>query len=354
MVFVSKPKQGPSRRDVLATVGSFSLAGVLGPTIASAASAVPGAGAHPTEVTAQDVVKALEGAYGVHPGERRNHTKGTGALGSFIGTPEAAAYSRSSLFSGQKIDVVARFSLAGGDPKAADTQKSPRGMALEFRLPGGSLQHMTMLNTPMFFAAMPRTFFDKFTALTPDPATGKPDPKKVKAFTASHPDNAAQQKFLDDNNPPVSYANSAFYGIHTFKFVDRHDKVTMVRWRFVPEDGEKRLSDAELQSMPANFLEQALIERTRRGPARWNMLVTIGEPGDPEVDPTILWPKNRKEIKAGALTIAAAMPQKESGSYKINYDPMVMGDGIEPTDDPILHFRSPSYAVSYIKRIRGQ
>jgi catalase len=241
MVFVSKPKQGLSRRDVLATVGGFSLAGMLGPTIASAAGTVPGTGTHPTEVTAQDVVKALEGAYGVHPGERRNHTKGTGALGSFIGTPEAAAYSRSSLFSGQKIEVIARFSLAGGDPKAADTQKSPRGMALEFRLPGGSLQHMTMLNTPMFFAAMPRTFFDKFTALTPDPATGKPDPQKVKAFAASHPDNAAQQTFLDDNNPPVSYANSAFYGIHTFKFVDRHDKVTLVRWRFVPEDGEKRL-----------------------------------------------------------------------------------------------------------------
>jgi len=32
-------------------------------------------------------------------------------------------YSRSQLFSGQEIEVVARFSLAGGDPEASDTKK---------------------------------------------------------------------------------------------------------------------------------------------------------------------------------------------------------------------------------------
>ena len=49
-------------------------------------------------VTAPQVVTALEEAYGVHPGQRRNHTKGMCALGSFVGTPEAASYSRSALF----------------------------------------------------------------------------------------------------------------------------------------------------------------------------------------------------------------------------------------------------------------
>jgi len=87
------------------------------------------------EVSADDVVTALEGAYGVHPGERRNHTKGTCALGTFVGMPDVAAYSRSPLFSGRPVPVVARFSLAGGNPHARDAEKSPRGMALEFRLP---------------------------------------------------------------------------------------------------------------------------------------------------------------------------------------------------------------------------
>jgi catalase len=39
------------------------------------------------------------------------------------------------------------------------------------------------------------------------------------------------------------------------------------------------------------------------------------------------------------------MPDPKAGSYKINFDPLMMADGIEATNDPILLFRSPSYAV---------
>ncbi len=313
----------------------------------------PLAAAQSNDVSPEQVITALESAYGVHPGQRRNHTKGTCALGEFVGTSEAAAYSRSSMFSGSSVPVVARFSLAGGNPKASDTERSPRGVGLEFMLPDGSLQHITMLDTPMFFAAMPRTFLDKMLALKPDPATGKPDPEKLKAFVASHPDNRGQGEFLADHNPPVSYANDAYYGIHTFKFINRDNKTTLVRWRFVPQDGEKRLSDAELKSMPSDFLEQALISRTVQGPVRWDMLLTIGEPGDPQDDPTILWPTSRKELKAGTLTISSALAQSGAECEKINYDPLVMSDGIAPTDDPVLLFRSPSYAFSFAKRLGG-
>ena len=305
------------------------------------------------EVTADQVVTAIEGTFGVTPGERRNHIKGTCALGEFVGSPETATYSRSALFSGRPIPVVARLSLAGGNPKAPDTAKSARGMALEFKLPGNNLQHMTMLNTPIFGAMRPRTFLDLMIASKPDPATGKPDPEKIKAFKASHPDNLAQADFLAKNNPPASYSSSSFWGIHTFKFINRDNKTTLVRWRFVPQDGEKRLSDDELKSALPNFLEQSLINRTKQGPVRWDMMVSIGEPGDPEDNPTLAWPESRKQIKAGTLTISSAMPQKGAECEKINFDPLVMSDGIEPTNDPILLFRSQAYAVSFSKRLGG-
>jgi catalase len=79
------------------------------------AGTVPPAIAQQDDVTPPEVVTALEQAYGVHPGQRRNHTKGMCALGSFVGSPEAPVYSRSPLFSGSTIPVVARFSLAGGN-----------------------------------------------------------------------------------------------------------------------------------------------------------------------------------------------------------------------------------------------
>jgi len=304
-------------------------------------------------VTADQVVSALEGTFGVHPGERRNHTKGTCAAGEFVGSPEAQAYTRSALFSGKPLPVIARFSMPGGNPEVPDFAKIPRGMALEFRLADGSLQHMTMLNTPMFGAASPQTFFDDILAKKPDPATGKPDPEKIRAFKASHPDNSPQAEFLARNNPPISWANSSYFGIHTFKFVNRENKTTLVRWRFVPQDGEKRMSDDELKSSPPNFLEQKLIERVKHGPVRWNMMLTIGEPGDPENNPTLSWPSDRKEVRVGTLTISSATSQKGAECEKINFDPLVMADGIEPTNDPVLLFRSPAYAISFGKRLGG-
>ena len=337
--------------------GRHHMGRLVGSMLALAAAlevGAPLAVAQQNEATSEEVVSALEGAYGVHPGQRRNHTKGTCALGSFVGMPEAVVYSRSALFSGAVVPVVARFSLAGGDPEASDAERSPRGMALEFRLPNAGLQHMTMINTPMFFAAMPRTFLDKMRALRPDPATGKPDPKALQAFAASHPDNRGQAVFLTQHHPSPSYATIAYYGIHTFKFVSREDRITLVRWRFVPRDGEKALTDSELPTMPRDFLEPALIERTKQGSVRWDMLLTIGEPGDPEDDPTLAWPKERKDMKVGTLTISSAMAQKGAGCENINYDPLVMGDGIAPTKDPVLLFRSPSYGVSYSKRLQGR
>ena len=355
-------KTSQSRRDLLVGAGRLALGGAIAPVLSSSTAGAPEAAAQAlnkepaeeqTEVTAEKVVNALEGAYGVNQGQRRNHTKGVGALGFFVGTREAAVYSRSALFSGKSTEVVARFSLAGGDPQASDAEKSPRGMALEFRLPDGGLHHMTMIHTPMFFAAVPQTFLDKFIALARDPATGKPDMAKFKDFARSHRDNDGQAKFLSENNPPPSYVNCAFYGIHTFKFINRKGETTLVKFRFVPQDGEKQLSNAELEAAPRDFLEKALIARTTKGPVRWDMILTIGEAGDPEANPTILWPTTRREIKAGTLTITSAMPSAEAGSYKINYDPLVMADGIAPTDDPVLLFRSPSYAISYTRRLRN-
>lgn len=310
--------------------------------------------AHSQQPSAPQVVEAIEGTFGVNKGERRNHTKGTCAIGDFVGTQEASALSKSPLFSGQSIPVIARFSLSGGNPKAPDTAKSGRGLALEFKLPGGQIHHITMLNTPMFGAANPQTFLDLMLAMKADPATGKPDPEKIKAFKANHPDNQAQADFLASNNPPTSYANSSFWGIHTFKFVDKQNKVTMVRWQFVPQDGEKRLTEDELKTAGANFLEQTLIERMQKGPAHWDMMVSIGQPGDPEDNPTLIWPDDRKKLKAGTLTITSAKPQKGAECEPINFDPLAMAEGIEPTNDPILLFRSPAYAVSFGKRLSGQ
>ncbi len=305
-------------------------------------------------VTPDQVVGAIEKQFGVTPGQRRNHINGICVAGSFIGDKAVQAYSISPLFSGKPIPVIGRFSLAGGSLKIPDTARNPRGMALEFQIPNKGLHHFTMLNVPVFGAANPNSFYDGVVANTPDPTTGKPDPDKVAAYKSSHPDAQALGEYLAKNNPIASYANSDFYSIHTFKFINKNNKTTLVKWRFVPQEGVKRLSDDELKTAPARFLDQDIMTKTQAGPVRWDMVLTIGESGDEQTNPTVYWPAGRKEIKAGVLTLTSASPQQGGACEKINFDPLVMVPGIAPTNDPVLNFRSPAYANSFAKRITGQ
>jgi catalase len=316
------------------------------------ASAAPAAN---PEITAPQMIDAFEGTFGIHPGQRRNHIKGTCAAGEFVGTSDAATLSRSALFSGKSVPVVARFSLGGGSPEVPDAALAPRGMALEFHLPGGALQHITMIDEPIFAAASPASFRDAIVAAKPDPKTGQPDPEKLKAYAASHPDAKALTELTSHHTPTANYYQTTYFSIHTFKFIDGKGTEHPVKWRFIPRDGTKEMTAAQMKAAPHDFLEKNLIERTRKGTVVWDMIVYVGEPGDPQDNPTLAWPESRMHFKAGTLSISQATPQQKGMACEpINFDPLIMADGIAPTNDPILLFRSPAYAVSFAKRLSGQ
>ena len=228
-------------------------------------------------------------------------------------------------------------------------------MALELRLPSGGLQHITMINVPIFGATSPGSFREAIVASKPDPKTGKPDPEKLKAYAASHPDAMALREYASKHTPTANYYQTTYFSVHTFKFVDAKGTEHPVRWRFVPRDGTKEMTADELKAAPHDFLEKNLIERTAKSPAVWDMIVYVGEPGDPQDDPTQAWPESRKHFEAGTLSITQATVQKKGEACEpINFDPLVMADGIRPTNDPILLFRSPAYAVSFGKRRSDQ
>jgi len=113
------------------------------------------------------------------------------------------------------------------------------------------------------------------------------------------------------------------------------------------------MTDEEMKKASPDYLEPALIAHTQKGPVKWDMYIIIGQPGDSENDPSIPWPADRKQVKVGTLSITQAMPQKGAACEPINFDPMVVADGIQPSDDPILRARSAAYAVSFGKRLSG-
>ncbi len=330
---------------------------LLGPSLTMGGLLMSGmpASSRASDVQPPQLVESFEGTFGVHPGLRRNHTKGTCATGEFVGKRAAQDLSRSALFSGSRISVLARFSVGGGNPEVADVDSSlPRGMALEFRLPGGALQHMTMVNIPIFGAATPASFNDALVAARPDPTTGKPDSKKLNDYMASHPDTRPLAEWSRLHGPTATYYQSTYFSIHAFQFLDAKGIAHPVKWRFVPHDGVKELTAAQVASAPHDFLEKSLIARVHKGNLSWDMVVYVGEPGDPLDNPSLAWPESRRHFVAGTLTVSDAVAQHGAACENVNFDPLVLADGIAPSNDPVLLFRSPAYAISFGKRISGQ
>ena len=303
------------------------------------------------ETSPVTVVDTMEKNFGIHPGQRRNHTKGVCAAGTFTATPDAHLLTRSPVFAGKPVPVVARFSIAGGRPNIPDTARNPRGMALRFSLPDGSEHMMAMLHTPVFGVATPAAFLENLQSASPDPATGKPDPEKQKAFAAAHPETKGQADFLKANNPPASYASTPYYSLHAFRFENRAKQARYLRWQFVPQDGTRFLDDAALTGTPPDFLEAALKSRIAQGPIRWDMVVTFAEAGDTLTDPTVPWPEGRRQQRIGTLELKSVSAQAGGDCENINFDPMVMSDGVAASDDPVLRFRSAAYAVSFGRRL---
>jgi len=121
-----------------------------------------------------------------------------------------------------------------------------------------------------------------------------------------------------------------------------------VRWAMVPED--HFVPEAAVPPQGANYLFDQLIARIGKGPARWHLIVTIGQPGDSTRDVTVEWGNDRKKIDAGTLTVTAIASEAPGNCRDINFDPLVLPAGIAPSDDPLLSLRSAAYSVSFTRR----
>ncbi|RBG51231.1 catalase, partial [Xanthomonas oryzae pv. oryzae] len=87
-------------------------------------------------------------------------------------------------------------------------------------------------------------------------------------------------------------------------------------------------------------------------PLRWDMVLTIAEPGDAVDDPSQPWPDSRKQIVAGTLLIERAQPQATGPCRDLNYDPLILPKGLAASNDPILAARSSVYSQSFNRRER--
>ncbi|RXZ36863.1 catalase family peroxidase [Oxalobacteraceae bacterium CAVE-383] len=306
----------------------------------------------PMRLTANRIIDAFEANAGPHPGFRRNHAKGVCVAGYFDSNGNAAALSRAAIFAPGRTPVTGRFAIPGGNPSAPDASIPIRSMALMFLLRDGQQWRTGMNSTPMFAVRTPEQFYQQLAAAQPDPGTGKPDPEKLKAFFATHPETRPFQEWLKAHQPSSSFANAAYYSINAFRFIDAGGRSRAVRWAMVPETPYAPIG-AEQKGEPG-FLAADLAQRLQAGSLRWHLVVTVAAAGDKTDDATLAWPDDRQHIDAGTLVIAQTAPQADGACRDVNFDPTVLPDGIRPSDDPLLAARSAAYALSYNRRTREE
>src|ERR1700756_849960 len=164
----------------------------------------------PNELTPARFTDGFEQVNGVHPGFRRNHAKGLGASGFFESNGNGVRLSEAVVFRPGRVPVIGRFSLGGGQPYAADKLDTVRGLGLQFSMADGELWRTAMINLPVFPVRTPEAFYEQLIASRPDPSTGKPDPAKMKAFLARHPETARALTVIKGQPASSGFDNSTF------------------------------------------------------------------------------------------------------------------------------------------------
>jgi catalase len=245
--------------------------------------------------------------------------------------------------------VIGRFSLGGGQPYAADGPDAVRGLGLQFSLPDGELWRTAMINLPVFPFSTPEAFYEQLIASKPDPETGKPDPTKMEAFLARHPETVQAMAVI--KNQPVSsgFDNTTFHGLNAFRFINSGGDSIPVRWLVTPEQPFAAANTA-LKSQDKNYLFDALIAQIHRQQLQWHLIIIVGQPGDPTRDANIAWPVGREQVDVGTLTLDRVESDDTSSATDINFDPLVLPAGIAPSDDPLLSARSAVYSQSFTRR----
>jgi catalase len=330
----------PTRRDVVrgaAAVGAF-LAVDLGALLYA------NDWIGPARLTPGVFLDGFAKVFGRQPGYRKNHAKGVAVTGYFDSNGNARTLSKAAVFAPGRTPVTGRFSLAGGNPHAADASSTARGLGLTFGFPGGEQWRMATLNLPVFLDNSARGFYDRLIASAVVPGTGKPDPTAMAHFLAAHPETARAMDIVKQHPPTAGFADSVYQGLNAFFMVNQAGARAPVRWALTP------LQHALPPGSGPNALFDALVRQLRAGPLRWRLVLTVGAAGDPTHDATLPWPADRGRVDAGVLTVDAVEYDAPGNARDVNFDPLVLPSGIEPSDDPLLSARSAVYAASYRRR----
>lgn len=299
-----------------------------------------------------EVLDGIDAYLRAVPTFRRAHARGASFRGYFTATPQAAELSVAEHLQGERIETVVRLSNGSPCPYDADHTSAkngaPIGIGVRFELPSGDTAAMAALSVPAF---PPRNAHD-FLALvkTQKPVMGdKSNPLALLGFVLRRRHAIKGVKAVATHPTRASFATSRFNGLSAFFAVDAEGVRRAFRYRWIPLAGIAELDQEAHRRLPPQFLLSEMKTRVQAGPVEWDLVFQMAEPGDPTDDMTKHWPESRRQVTVGRLVVDRVHEDQEAANLLV-YDPTDLPPGLEPSKDPILHFRSHAYAGSFKRR----
>ncbi len=297
----------------------------------------------------QDLLQQFDTIFGLHPGFRPAHAKGTMLKGTFTPSRDASSLTRAPHIQREFTPVTFRFSDSTGIPLIPDNDPnaSPRGLAIRFHLAEHVHTDIVSHSTDGFPTRTGQEFLEFLRAVaSTDPS--KPSPSPIEKFLSTHP---KALEFVQAPKPvPSSFARESYFGVTAMRFTNKDGVSRFGRYRIAPEAGNDHLADAITSAKNANFLFDELAERIAKGPIKFRVLVQLANDEDTVDDATVHWPEDRTLLELGMVVLTEPASDNDREQKHIIFDPIPRVDGIDPSNDPLLELRAAIYLLSGRRR----
>ena len=293
--------------------------------------------------------------------------------GTFTPSAQARTLSIASHYNSTSTSVLARFSVGGGIPHIADVDDNatPKGFAIRFKIDDNTF---TDLISHSFNGFATRTgedflaFLRLLNAVNIAQAQLNEAKKKggdsskeqdnlnkaqtaFQTFLAGHPSAAT---FVTAPKPnPFNYGTITYYEPNTHVLTNKDGKVTNVRYRLDPADGNHLYTDPEqLKKLGPSYLEDDLQQRFPQKPIVFTIQAHIADLDDVLDDATIPY-KSTTFVPVGRLEINKVVDDYAAKQQYIAFSPTpdLFGvKGIAASKDPLIQTRKGVYKISFDQR----
>jgi catalase len=301
--------------------------------------------------------------------ERVVHARGAGAHGYFetygtVGDEPVEQYTRAKVFSGKgkRTPVFVRFSSVIHSSHSPETMRDPRGFSVKFYTETGNWD-LVGNNLQVFFIRDAIKFPDVIHSLKPDPVTNRQDTRRIFDFMSLTPEATHMVTWLFSPwGIPANYREMRGSGVHAYKWVNAHGDAVLVKYHWIPKQGERNLTQqqaSEIQAKEINHGTADLYDAIARGDfPEWELQVQIMEDGEhPELDydpldSTKVWPPEQFPLRPVGRMVLDRNPSNYFAEVEqVAFGTGVLVDGLDFSDDKMLQGRTFSYSDTQRYRV---